>query len=196
MATLKEQIGETEKEIADLTERMEAAKADIVAATGRFAASWWPGEAKRALQLHSERAAELDTDGLASLRADVDELVAGAGPAAEQVLEDPALWPHLGNPHSRPWQQPTVGRALDPSLRRLLARVLPILIHHRVRFADRKGRPITDRYPQGVEVPKALAEAARTYHDLAAQLRPAADRLAELQRRSSASALEASWKKA
>jgi hypothetical protein len=196
MATLEQQISQAEKEIAELSDKMEAARVDIVAAAADFAAGWWQAEAKRALQSHPERAAELHDDGLGFLKADIDSLVSGAEEAAEHVLSDPALWPHLGNPQSRPWQNPAVGRAIDPALRRLLGRVLPVLIRHRLRFPDRNGRPVTDRYPQGVEVPEALAEAARSYHGLAAELRPAAARLADLQQRQAAAAVDAEWKKA
>lgn len=196
MATLKQQIGETEQEIADLTERMETARGDVVAAVGRFAADWWPAEAKRALHLDAERAAELEGDCLGFLKADVDTLADGAGEAAEEVLDDPGLWPHLGNPQSRPWREEPAGRALDPALRRLLARVLPILIRYRLRFDDRNGRPITDRYPQAVEVPGDLADAARTYFDLAAELRAADAKLEALRRRTGAAAVDAVWKKA
>jgi hypothetical protein len=196
MPTLKEQIGETEEEIAGLTGQMEAAKADIVAAAAEFAAAWWPEEARRALHIDSRRAAELEEDGLAFLKADVEGLVENAAGEADRVLEWPGLWPHLGNPGLRPWRDAAVGRALDPAMRRLLAKVLPILIRYRLEFPDRSGRPITDRYPHGVEVPEALTGAVRTYHGLAGRLRPAAERLAELETLDRASELAARWKDA
>jgi hypothetical protein len=202
--SLSKQIGETEGRIGQLVERMEAARGEIVAATATFAAGWWEDEARRALWHDRRRGGSLGDEGLRHLRTEVRGLVESADSVAEAGLADPALWPHQGAYEARPWHDPRfeteeyagVGRALEPAMRRILSRVLPVLGRHGLRFPDRRGRPVTDRYPQYVEYSDEVCGAARAYYGLAAELRPAVRRLRELQGENEYAEIEALWKKA
>jgi hypothetical protein len=203
-AALKRKIDETDGQITQLSERMEEARGDIVAATATFAAGWWEDEARRALLLDRDRTDSLDDEQLHRLKADVRSLVKDAEAVAEAGLAKPDLWPHLGAYEARPWHDPRfetegfagIGRGLEPAVGRILRRVLPVLLRHGFRFPDRKGWPITDRYPQHVEYPETFAAAARSYYELAGELRSASRRMRELRRQKGSADIEALWKKA
>ena len=184
MASQEKRIVELQKRVDDLAARMEAGRERILESAAGFCSGWWEDEARRVLRATPQ----VSDETVAGLKADVAALAAAADTVVARLLDHPGLWPHRGDHRSRLWidphpdgdAHPGVGRALDPAMRRALAGVLPLFYRHGLRPVGRAGRVVTDRYPHGVEYPEGLIEDARSYRDLAAELREAAGELEAL----------------
>ncbi len=175
-------IERKEAELSPLLIRMDELKRQFTKQTAVFASEWFRKTAKEYITKNPEVALSLTEEKIASMKANVNELVRSAERAVQAELDNPALWWHL-DPHIHEsierYRQVAdkFPEVLDRAVRRVLGRLGVVLEKFGFRVTvsgytgtyfefwfERAGsRGITPLYPHLLGWTEPMQESIRQY---------------------------------